>query len=142
MPRLIGLPTASSWAYLAQVYLSKKEIPLLPVLNGPLIFLVNEEERLEEISSAFSALIPLFPNNAKLISAIFGEDHPQRLKNLSLINSDTSLFVLNLKALESKVPSPQSIAPLRENFGRTILIMAWNQPGRFRKRRERLGLLK
>ncbi len=107
MPRLIGLPTASSWAYLAQVYLSKKEIPLLPVLNGPLIFLVNEEERLEEISSAFSALIPLFPNNAKLISAIFGEDHPQRLKNLSLINSDTSLFVLNLKALESKVPSPQ-----------------------------------
>ena len=107
MPRLIGLPTASAWAYLAQLYLSKKEISFLPALNGPLLFLVNEEERLEEINSAFSAFIPLFPSNSKLTSALFGEDHPQRLKNLSLINSDTALFVLNLKALESKVPSPQ-----------------------------------
>ncbi len=107
MPRLIGLPTASAWAYLAQLYLSKKEISFLPALNGPLVFLVNEEERIEEINSAFSALTPLFPKNLKLISAVFGEDQPQRLKNLSLINPDTALFVLNLKALEAKVPSPQ-----------------------------------
>ncbi len=117
MPRLFGLPSRSSWAYLAHLLLAKKEIPCsIPVLNGPLIFLVKEEEHLEEINAALDAFFPLFSGSSKLTRAVFGEDEPERLKNLSLLKPDTSLILASLDALTSKVPSPEFFERQSLNF--------------------------
>ncbi len=108
MPRLFGLPSHSSWAYLAHLLIAKKETPLsLPAYDGPLIFLVKEEEDLEEINAALDAFCPLFSKHSKLERAVFGEDEPERLKNLSLLNLSAPLILLSLKALASPVPSPE-----------------------------------
>ncbi len=107
MSRLIGLPTSSSWAYLAHLLFAKKEIPVsLPALKGPLIFLVKDEEELEEINAAVDAFLPLFSGHPKIPRAVFGEEEPDRLKNLSLLKPGISLILASIEALKSKVPSP------------------------------------
>jgi transcription-repair coupling factor (superfamily II helicase) len=106
MPRLIGLPGSSSWAYLARLLIARKKILLpLPAFNGPLIFLVKDQEKLEEIAQAFLALTPLFTDAPSPIMSVFGEDEFERIKNLALLTPEVNLILTTFEALNSAVPS-------------------------------------
>lgn len=139
MPRLIGLPGSSSWAYLARLLLAKKETPAtLPHFSGPLIYAVKSQERFEEIAQSFAALSPLFMDASKPVVALFGEDESERLKNLALLTAETRLVIASSDALNSTLPSPKffkeeslRLAP-KSDFNRDDLVQKLSALGYLR----------
>jgi transcription-repair coupling factor (superfamily II helicase) len=109
--RIVGLPGSGAWALLARCLLHGREVPAFaaPAFKGPLVFVVKDQEELEDVSDAFAGLAPLFGGET-MPAALFGEDARVRHASLELLRTGARLVVALPASLQELVPSPEEFS--------------------------------
>ena len=115
--RLGGVPGPGAWAHLCLGLLSKSRLPkplqdsLVPLASKPLVAILKEEEDLEDLADALTALSPLF--GLSPVTAFFGEDPAGRAAALERLHLGADIVLASPAALESKVLSREDFSAAR-----------------------------
>ncbi|MBI5242336.1 MAG: DEAD/DEAH box helicase [Elusimicrobia bacterium] len=112
-----GVPGPGAWAHLCLGLLGKSRLPaplaarLNPLASKPLTAVLKEEEELEDLADAVTALSPLFGLSPSV--AFFGEDPAGRAAALERLHLAADLVLATPKALEALVPTEEGFAAAR-----------------------------